>query len=76
MENEPILGSSNDATCLPLERPDGGHVAKVGRSYICIYTVPILPGPSNRSPLVAFGDLKVAGGDLLEGAGRQYMNDK
>ena len=30
--------------------------------------VPI-PAPSNRSPLVAFGYLKVSGGDLLEGAG-------
>ena len=28
---------------------------------------------SNRSPLVAFGDLKVAGGDLLEGPGRESM---
>ena len=28
-----------------------------------------LPAPSNRSPLEAFGDLKVSGGDLLEGAG-------
>ena len=30
---------------------------------------PIIPAPSNRSPLEAFEDLKVAGGDLLEGAG-------
>ena len=29
----------------------------------------ILPAPSNRSPLEAFVDLNVAGGDLLEGAG-------
>ena len=29
-----------------------------------------LPAPSNRSPLEAFGDLKMSGGDLLEGAGR------
>ena len=28
-----------------------------------------LPAPSNRSPLEAFADLKVAGGDLLEGSG-------
>ena len=28
-----------------------------------------LPAPSNRSPLEAFADLKIAGGDLLEGAG-------
>ena len=28
-----------------------------------------IPAPSNRSPLEAFADLKVAGGDLLEGAG-------
>ena len=29
-----------------------------------------IPAPvTARSPLVAFGDLKVAGGDLLEGAG-------
>ena len=28
-----------------------------------------IPGPSNRSPLEAFAGLKVAGGDLLEGAG-------
>ena len=28
-----------------------------------------LPAPSNRSPLVTFVDLKVSGGDLLEGAG-------
>ena len=34
-----------------------------------IYAI-YLPAPSNRSPLVAFGDLKVAGGDLLEGPGR------
>ena len=28
-----------------------------------------IPGPSNRSPVVVLADLKVAGGDLLEGAG-------
>ena len=35
--------------------------------YISLYIY--IPAPSNRFPLVAFGDLKVAGGDLLEGAG-------
>ena len=29
-----------------------------------------VPAPSNRSPLEAFVDLKVAGGDLLESPGR------
>ena len=28
-----------------------------------------IPAPSNRSPLVAVGNLKVSGGDLLEGSG-------
>ena len=32
-----------------------------------------LPAPSNRSPLEAFADLKVAGGDLLEGAGNSPL---
>ena len=31
-----------------------------------------IPAPSNRSPLEAFADLKVAGGDLLEGPGIIY----
>ena len=29
--------------------------------------------PSNRSPLEAFVDLKVSGGDLLEGAGIFFL---
>ena len=37
--------------------------------YIYNYIYICIPAPSNRSPLAAFGDLKVAGGDLLEGAG-------
>lgn len=40
--------------------------------YIYIYVRQInlhLPAPSNRSPLVALGDLEVVGGDLLEGPG-------
>ena len=36
-----------------------GWIGKIYRTII----------PSNRSPLEAFADLKVAGGDLLEGAG-------
>ena len=34
----------------------------------CQYNV-YISGPSNRSPLEAFAGFKVAGGDLLEGAG-------
>ena len=37
-------------------------------TYIYIY----IPGPSNRSLLEAFVDLKVTGGDLLEGPGMYY----
>ena len=33
-----------------------------------------VPGPSNRSALVAFAGLQVAGGDLLEGAGIIYAD--
>ena len=32
----------------------------------------LLPAPSARSPLEDFVDLKVAGGDLLEGVGMVY----
>ena len=32
-----------------------------------------MPALSNRSPLEAFADLKVAGGDLLEGPGVYYL---
>ena len=41
------------------------HVFAHTHTHIYIY----IPAPSNRSPLEAFVDLKVAGGDLLEGPG-------
>ena len=37
--------------------------------YVNVYIYIYIPAPSNRSPLEAFTDLKVAGGNLLEGAG-------
>ena len=39
------------------------------RKILRFQTINSIPAPSNRSPLVAFGDLKVSGGDLLEGPG-------
>ena len=42
--------------------------------FLSLFNEPF-PAPSNRSPLVAFGDLTVAGGDLLEGPGWYFAND-
>ena len=50
--------------CL-LQESVEGHLKNSGSSIHKDFST----SPSNRSPLVAFADLKVAGGDLLEGAG-------
>ena len=46
-----------------------GPLSNIVFIFIYIYIYISIPTLSNRSPLQAFADLKVAGGDLLEGAG-------
>ena len=59
----------NLAIPTPFEKVIGDTLTMQVQSSKATYIYIYIPGPSNRSPLVAFGDLKVAGGDLLEGAG-------
>ena len=39
-----------------------------------MYIITYIPAPSNRSPLEAFVDLKVAGDDLFEGPGIEVIH--
>ena len=59
------VGDGGDGGRNPPECECGRAVCEVERDQNCL---PI-PAPSNRSPLEAFVDLKVARGDLLEGPG-------
>ena len=71
-----VVGDPRGTTNCPLEH-DGNGRFQLGKKekghQLGHQTEKHIPAPSNRSPLKAFVDLKVAGGDLLEGPGSKTL---